>query len=329
MKEIFINNAEVTIKTNDNSILNNKENNAMKNTINIEELSKAVAQAITREVEEIKNPRVNYYGGQWAKNSKYYGTEICGYVYNPYMVRRFVPRQFMDMYRRSRRENMNEQIKWNITYKDMLTFLTEECKTLELLEKRDQIAFDERSAFYTVNVIKRSVMEYITTLDKFIRKSVEGMDESRTVNIGGLITKVIVEEKIVCHTYIRTVTPAICDELGRLAGEIHHSYTYKQLNKVIAKIPVVSIPREYIIHYSYGAGKYIHTYNPIGYTLPKEFIEAYKKTGAYYTLKDKIMFNDWRFEGKKGREAVAILRGYINEEGYVLYAKFKEAFRIN
>jgi hypothetical protein len=58
-----------------------------------------------------------------------------------------------------------------------------------------------------------------------------------------------------------------------------------------------------------------------------DFMDSFIKAGAYYTLKQKLMFDDKvYFKGLNGRLAVNKLRDYLNRnvQGYVIYAMLKE-----
>ena len=146
------------------------------NIINIEALAQMVANKINNRVAGC--PLKEKEGGPWAKKSKLYGTEVFGIMYNPYMVRRWLPKQFRKLvntfvHNGQKYASIYDTLRKTVSSMYMLKFVTEECRILSILEKRDVIAYDERSMFFTKDFMKQFVKNYGKECCSVDRLSVE------------------------------------------------------------------------------------------------------------------------------------------------------------
>ena len=317
-----------------NKFEDKKENKTMMN-LDMETLAKLVAAQIKNEVKEVaKTPtQTTVDGEQWAKTSKFYGKEICGYAYNPYLVRRFLPRQFMDMMDKFNL-NVNEGIRCEYGYMKGIAYLIEECEKLAMLYKRDKITYDERSRFWSVSDCKKVFIKYaddvlteIERLKKNCTLKTKSIEIPKRGEISVTVTETIKDHRI---ELLVTLDSDVEKELEMLKANLEKCWSYKEIaNKMKAfKLIPIDGNRITIYRWDYTNHKQIvyHTYNRLGYELPKEFVKGFKKSGAYYTLKNLIMFEGVTFKGRTGREAVAYLRSLLDNgtEDYVFYAMLKE-----
>lgn len=312
---------------------NKKENEKMMNKMDMEMLAKMVAEQIKNETNEAGTTQTEVDGGQWAKTSKFYGKEICGYAYNPYLVRRFLPRQFMDMMENFNL-NVNEGIRCEYGYMKGIIYLIDECEKLAMLYKRDKIAYDERSKFWSVSDCKKAFIQYADDCLKELERIKEGCTLKTTYvkmpkygRIPVTVTEAIENHNVVLKVKLDS---SIEVELDMLKDKLIRCCSYKEIANVMRafKLMYLEGTRKIKLVYNYTTKsldkKYTNNYR--GYELPKEFVKGFKKSGAYYTLKNLIMFEGYELKDLKEREAVSYLRRLLNNgtEDYVFYAILKE-----
>lgn len=319
-----------------------KENKTMNmNNFDMEALAKMVAAQLKSEVNEVSKSTMETKtvdGGQWAKNSKFYGKEICGYAYNPYLVRRWLPRQFTDIMKEFKL-NVNEGIRCKYDYMQSISYLIEECEKLGLLRKKDKIAYAERSQFWSVKDCKAVFTKYandcLTEIEKI--KSLCGVKTKKVKipkygEVDVKVTEVIENHKIVLKVELDST---IETELELLKEKLEKCHSYIELARVMRSFKLIPLDgcRTTGGSYDYVTKEHKRYYvrNYRGYDLSKEFMKGFKKSGAYYTLKNFIMFDGWEFKGMTGRTAVTYLRSLLDNgtEDYVFYAMLKEAFAKN
>lgn len=256
----------------------------------------------------------------WAVNSQFYGKEICGYAYNPYMIRRFLPAQFnqlIDKYN----GNVHKGITKEYPYMYSITYTLEEVRKLAMLHKRDKIAYDERKFVFTLGKCKGIFKEYIdnaiTHLNNeasaFARYNKVGKEYYCGIKGFGWIKAGVVSERIENHRVVKYLAKTndfkkVFGYLDKLKNEIDRAWNYKDLYEImpVAK-NLIKVPAET--------------------KKSRDFMDCFIKAGSYYTLKQQLMFNNnVSFKGHSGRMAVAELRKYLERglEGYRIYAMLKE-----
>lgn len=319
----------------------NKENKTMNNMMNgfdMEMLAKMVAAQLKGESVQtqtvVKNaPNVDVTKlansdtvdrNHWAENSQFYGKEICGYAYNPYMIRRFLPAQFNQLIGKYG-SNVHRAITKEYSYMYSITYTLEEVRKLAMLEKRDKIAFDERKLIFTLPKCKKIFTEYINNVithikqecDTFVRCNKVGKKFYYSVKGFGWFEAGVIAERIENHKVVKYLEMTdslkrVFDHLNDMKTRLNRGcYTYKDLHKVMSAKDLIKVPAET--------------------TKSKDFMDCFIKAGAYYTLKQQLMFdNSVCFKGYNGRGAVIELRRYLERgyEGYKIYAMYKEVNRI-
>ena len=255
----------------------------------------------------------------WAENSQFYGKEICGNAYNPYMIRRFLPSQFNHLINKYN-GNVHKAITVEYPYMYSIKYTLEEVRKLAMLQKRDKIAFDERRYVFTLNQCKKIFVEYINDVishleiesDKFARYNKVGKKYSLGVKGFGWINAGVVVEKIERHQVVKCIEMTdefknVFNYLNDLKEKVSRCWTYKELYRIMSAKELIKVPAEY--------------------KKSREFMDCFIKAGSYYTLKQQLMFNEnLYFKGYNGRGAVIMLRDYLNKgyEGYKIYAMLKE-----
>lgn len=323
--------------TNNENNVEKKEIKTMNNNMNgfdMEMLAKMVAaqlsgqnvqtQTVTQNAPKVNVNQLNdaemVDRNHWAENSQFYGKEICGYAYNPYMIRRFLPAQFnklVDKYN----GNVHKAITTEYPYMYSVKYTLEEVRKLVMLQKRDKIAFDERRYVFTLKQCKKIFVEYIDTAIKYLDNEANkyaiynkvGKEYRCGIKGFGWMTAGVVAEKIENHRVVKYLEKSdelqkVFDYLNNLKEKVERCWDYKELLDIMPTAKnLIKVPAEY--------------------KKSRDFMDCFIKAGSYYTLKQQLMFNEnVCFKGERGRVAVVKLRGVLerNVPGYVIYAMLKE-----
>jgi endogenous inhibitor of DNA gyrase (YacG/DUF329 family) len=320
-----------------NNVMGNGVNNGM-NGFDIDMLAKLVAaqlsgqnvqtQAVTKNASNVDVSSLKDCDtidkNHWAENSQFYGKEICGYAYNPYMIRRFLPSQF-DQLIKKYDGNVHRAITVEYSYMYSIKYTLEEVRKLAMLQKRDKIAFDERKLVFTLKQCKQIFIEYIDAItnhlmeeiDAYVKYNKVGKEYYCGIKGFGWIKAGVVSEKIVKHKVVKYLEMSyefknVFDYLSSLSNEISRCWSYKELYRIMsAKKELIKVPAEH--------------------KKSKDFMDCFIKAGSYYTLKQQLMFDEKvSFKGDRGRFAVAKLRNVLERgtEGYKIYAMLKEVNNI-
>ena len=234
-----------------------------------------------------------------------------GYVRNTKLHRRFVMAQmFHALNYKSydgRSEGYNEYVKrFGIKYE--FDMMLEEIRVLSKLEVRDKDTFIERSHFFTKDVIKETMEDYIEELKKYI-------DTIPNKNCKGIPYKRIKGKDI----FVVDIDKKIYAPLRQRISGLQYASNYNEIYRIVKYFmnEMISLP--------YNAPK------------SKAWIDAYKGEGAFYTLKNLVMFHNCgikvgQFDVRYGMSAVAFLNEKLNEykgEGWRMFALMKKVIADN
>lgn len=260
-------------------------------------------------------------GGKWAKGSKLYGKEICGFMFNPYMIRWHLQKQFEDLMNRYD-NNVFRGISEEYTYMYSIKYTLEEVRKLAMLHKKDKLAFEERALCFTLGECKKIFIDYFKDVKDYLEQKENelvndnGVGKTIYMSIGndwkrnfkaGVVSEKIVKHKVVKYLEKSVEYKAIIIELERTLKDLRFTYSYDNLYKFMRD-------KKYII--------------PNNTKKSKTFMDCFIKSGSYYTLKQMLMFNEnISFRGMIGRNAVIELRRELNRDclkGYQFYGMLKE-----
>lgn len=233
-----------------------------------------------------------------------------GYVRNTKLHRRFVMAQmFQGLNYKSydgRKTGYNEWVKRHgLAYS--FDMMLEEIRVLGKLEVRDIDTFVERAHFFTKDVIKKTMEDYIDELKKYIEtlpeKKCKGVPYKRIK--GRDIFVVDIDKKV--YAPLRQ----------RISG-LKYASNYNDIYRMVKYFmnEMIALP----------------------YTTPKSkaWIDAYKGEGAFYTLKNLVMFHSCgiKLDGRMvyGAAAVSVLNKRLNEykgEGWRMFALMKKVIADN
>ena len=254
----------------------------------------------------------------FAPNSKFHGQIMeDGYVFNPYIHRRWLPARYKSMQKTCEifDKSMKDLI---VTYdrKYSIEVTLDELRKLEYLRKTSKEAFDERKQFFTANVIKRVFIQELRNLIVYASNPSNGHSYADGEEMMYLIYNVgiVPAEKVTTleknpwnglyQEKSRVKPTPFLDKLRKRIALLEEADTYYEISKAIKGLP---IPNN--INYD---NFYIREFEGLYWKPNDEFTEAYHLAGAYYTLKNDIMFEGKEVNGLKGAAACAYIRELLN-----------------
>ena len=222
-----------------------------------------------------------------------------GYVRNTKLYRRFVMAQMFRMLNYKTTHvyplgvtevdgGFHKYLKDKVPYEYTLSMMLEEVRVLSKLEKRDNDAFVERSYFFSHRVIKSVLDDYmkqlnshLTTLPRYKCKGVP------YVKIKG--------QNIFEADLSKKVLRPLQLQINKVCSQKSYDKIYNELRKFVDQM--ISLPSD----------------TPKS----KSWIDAYKGAGAYYTLKNLLMYHNCKIyfhdgSSLEGVEAIKYLEPLLS-----------------
>lgn len=235
-----------------------------------------------------------------------------GYVRNTKLHRRYVMAQMFHMLNYESYDGYEEGfhacLRNMYGYHYTLTMMLEEVRVLSKLEARDVESFNERSHFFTKDVVVDVLCDYVEKLQNYV-------DNLPTKNCKGVPYKRIKGVNI------------FVDDLGK-----------KLFRPMINEIKKIGLAPDYAVLYN-RLSWFMKDIVKLPHNTPKSkvWIDTFKGEGAYYTLKNLIMFHECgikvdKFDAKFGISAVALLEDKLDEyrgEGWRMFALMKKVIADN
>lgn len=234
-----------------------------------------------------------------------------GYVRNTKLHRRFVMAQMFQGLNYvswdKKRTGYTEWLK-NFGIKYEFDMMLEEIRVLGKLEERDRNTFIERSHFFTKDVIAKTMEDYMIALEGHI-------NAMPSKNCKGIPYKRIKGNNI----FVVDIDKKVYAPLRNYIWRVKYARNYNEIYKNVK---------------SFMSGMIALPYNT---PKSKAWIDAYKGEGAFYTLKNLIMFHGCgikvdKFDVRYGTAAMAILDLKLNEykgEGWRMFALMKKVIADN
>ena len=201
-----------------------------------------------------------------------------GYVRNTKLHRRFVMAQMFHMLNYVSYDGYDKGysacIRRMYSYDYALSMMLEEVRVLSKLEARDADTFEERAHFFTKEVIVR-------VLEDYVKKLMEYVDKLPNHKCKGVPYKRIKGVDIFNEDLFKKVYNPLVDDIRH----IKYCTTYHEIYKHMCKFMKKAIKL------------------PFDTPKSKDWIDAFKGNGAYYTMKNLIMYHD-----------CVIMCGYNNSE---------------
>ena len=199
----------------------------------------------------------------YAKNSALHNKIMMdGNVFNPYIHRRFLPHQYIKMIEQYE-GCINNAIMREYTHGYVLKYMLKEVKTLATLLRIDRKTFRERSRFFTYDVVYSTVKDFVEIMKKKFKDRTVYYDSGFGFLNLAEIKKLLFE----------------CDEI---LNKIVSANSYSKLYEILSESRVYEVMTK--------AGYYSYNDNR-----SQKWINAFKASGAYYTMKHLIMFEGYLF----------------------------------
>lgn len=234
-----------------------------------------------------------------------------GYVRNTKLHRRFVMAQMFHMLNYvswDGKEKGYTAALHNFGYKYTLDMMIEEVRVLSKLEVRDQDSFMERSHFFTKEVVVAVLDDYLNKLQKYV-------ESLPNKNCKGVPYKTVKGVNIFNTDLDKKLYRPIRDRIYLVQRAANYNLMHREL---------MAFMRYNFVKLPYNTPK------------SKAWVDAYKGEGAYYTLKNLIMFHDCKIEYKyevyRKEAAMQQLKYKLDEykgEGYKMFAFMKKVIEDN
>lgn len=236
-----------------------------------------------------------------------------GYVRNTKLHRRFVMAQMFQMLSYvsydGKYKGYNDYLKQRYDYAYTFKMMLEEVRVLMHLEASDKESFDERSHFFTKEVVLEVLYDYIEKLKAHI-------DQRPTKKCKGVPYKQVKGTNI------------FVSDLGK-----------KVYRPLMSKIVFIKRARNYTELHNL-LKDFVNDMIKLPYNTPKSkaWIDAFKGEGAYYTLKNLVMYHNCvidvpkRYDIGKGASAMSYLKTALDEykgQGWRMFALMKKVIADN
>lgn len=233
-----------------------------------------------------------------------------GYVRNTKLHRRWIMAQ---MFRNlnyvsydGKRKGYTEALK-NYGYDYTFKMMLEEVRVLSKLEVKDADSFVERSGFFTKYVVAAVLEDYKKKLEAYVEtlpiKKCKGVPYKRIKGV---------------NIFVEDLDKKLYADVSYTAHRIEYAKSYAEIYRILSGFmrTMVKLP--------WDTAK------------SKEWVDAYKGNGAYYTCKNLIMYHGCKVKGKYEffdmYESIEILdakRKEYNGEGWRMFAFMKKLIADN
>ena len=234
-----------------------------------------------------------------------------GYVRNTKLHRRFVMAQMFQMLNyksyRGNEEGYNACLRNRYGYDYTLKMMLEEVRVLSKLETRDRESFNERVHFFDRETIAKVLEHHAVELEKYV-------DKLPVKKCKGIPYKRVKGENI----FVSDLNKKLYYPVKRYANKIRIAKTYNDIYYILSDFMrnMVKLP--------YQTKK------------SAAWVDAYKGEGAFYTLKNLVMFHNCKIIDDTGVyygfNSMAYLNSRLDEykyEGWRMFALMKKVINDN
>lgn len=236
-----------------------------------------------------------------------------GYVKNTKLHRRFIMAQMFHALNYvsydGKESGYNAYLRTMYGYHYTLTMMLEEVRVLSKLETSDKESFDERSHFFTKDVVLDVLCDYIEKLKDYI-------DQLPTKKCKGVPYKTVKGKDVFVDDIGKKIIRPLLDKLVYMKSAKSYFSLHNHLKDFMRD--VIKLPHD----------------------TPKSraWLDAYKGEGAYYTLKNLIMFHGChievpnRYDIGRGVDSMSYLEATLDEyrgEGWRMFALMKKVIADN
>ena len=326
-----------TIETSQSNNNSKGDNNMSKSNVDVnvknfsvEELSEVVAAAVKSVIGTTSKGNTEKTKA-WAENSKFHNQVMAdGHIFNPYLHRRFLPVHFLKLMKNFNM-NVDKGIRETYSYMYSIEWMMKEVRKLAYLQKIEDVSFAERSVFLDIVDVKKIVADYVKDVKFYIRELIEeklkdtkDKDLHCTVyiNIKGIssfveaghIKEVVRDHEVVRELVMSEKLKDVLSRLDLLLEDVNsvssYNRDYEKMNHILSSFRMIYVPHDT--------------------RKSKTFVEVFKKAGAYYTIKNFVLFHGASLKDEEvGKPSETMLGEFIYREAYVVYAVLKEMMEDN
>lgn len=243
--------------------------------------------------------------------------QVCadGYVKNSKLHRRWVMAQMFRMLNYEsydgKRFGYDAYLNDNYGYMYQFDMILEEIRVLGKLQKRDTKEFNKRKRFFNDQVVADLIKDYKNKLCKYIEKL-------PIKKCKGVPYKKICGKNIFIDDIIRKIYIPFNNVSYNVISIMTHDTNYTKLYLVLKKF--VKLAKQYKL--------------PFETPKCKEWKNAYKGAGSYYTLMNMVKFHNCKANGMYGLDGVYFIEMLTDrygetEEYYKLFAFLKKTIEDN
>ena len=236
-----------------------------------------------------------------------------GYVRNTKLHRRFVMAQMFHMLNYKsydgHDEGYNACLRRMYSYDYTLKMMLDEVKVLSKLETSDAESFNERVHFFDKKVVVAVLEDYVDKLKAYI-------DNLPVHKCKGVPYKKVKGTNIFVDDLDKKIYNPMLNRIRWIKSAPNYTIMYKELNEFMFKKNYIKLP----------------------YDTPKSkvWIDAYKGAGAFYTLKNLVMFHGCVIIADNGVNYGVNSMAYLNikldaykGEGWRMFALMKKVIADN
>ena len=236
-----------------------------------------------------------------------------GYVRNTKLHRRYVMAQMFQMLNYKsydgKYEGYTDCLNHRYSYQYTFDMMLEELRVLSKLEKSDKESFEERSHFFTKEVVLRVVCDYVEKLKAYV----DSLPEKKCK---GVPYKRIKGNDIFVEDLDKKLYRPLMSKIMYIRYATSYDSMYKYLRDFMKDM--VKLPRET--------------------RKSSAWMDAFKGEGAYYTLKNLVMFHECMIrvlgtcKAIDGIDAVRYIEDKLDEykgEGWRMFALMKKVISDN
>lgn len=265
----------------------------------------------------------------FAPRSQFHGKIMNdGYVFNPYIHRRWLPAQYELLSAKNvcSNETFKETFLRNANAQYISAVVVNEINKMVVLSEHDRTAYAERKHFFTVDVCKEIFIQFLckareSLIRSDIAQTVYRYNGSRTFTYNGISTHIETEDfgtfQVLSSTgmciTMHKITP-LMQAIDNAINKIEHACSYYTIQKALNEV-----------RYARFNFKKLNIDD-----VPEVFYESFFSAGAFYSLKNQILFTEKKIDGKTGREAYEHIIKMVEDEAtweelHVLYLQVKGA----
>lgn len=289
--------------------------------MNTEERMQQVLGEDAQQYAALRN-KSTYKEAHFAGSSKFYEQIMAdGEIFNPYIHRRWLPGQYAHIVECvkigcPKYNTMEEYFKWMYDTKYCVKYATSEIYKLYILRSYSKKAYTERSKFFTIEVLREILKTWVDNVINRVTNVLAGFNYApmhlfiydKMIFAEQELTNVIIDERIQrkrVNTY-----DAYLSDLKTISMNLEKVNNIFDLKKIVDKI----LRRE--------GSRQIPFPLKDSFRVPDSFYEAFWKSGAYYSIKSKIMTSENPNAGSDLKDLRLLLdNGTTAKEFHEIYLK--------